>query len=313
MENKKKRKFGMENIELTLLSIPTITWFILFCYLPIMGIIMAFKRYRIFPRKGFFYSLLNSEWVGLNNFKFILKTNDIYILLRNTIVYNIIFIIMGIVIPVTLAILIKELYSTFRSKLYQTLMFFPYFMSWVIVSYFIYAFLSTDKGVINNILVYFGKERVSWYTQSDYWPYLLVFIRNWKATGYGMIVYLATIAGIDPTLYEAAVVDGASKWQQVKYITLPGLKRVIIIMFILSVGGIFYSDFGLFYQSTRGVPGSLFNVAATLDTYVFNALKGGSPIGTITAVALLQSIACCITILTANYIVKKVDKESAII
>ncbi|WP_197035235.1 ABC transporter permease [Oceanivirga salmonicida] len=313
MENKKKRKFGMENIELTLLSIPTITWFILFCYLPIMGIIMAFKRYRIFPRKGFFYSLLNSEWVGLNNFKFILKTNDIYILLRNTIVYNIIFIIMGIVIPVTLAILIKELYSTFRSKLYQTLMFFPYFMSWVIVSYFIYAFLSTDKGVINNILVYFGKERVSWYTQSDYWPYFLVFIRNWKATGYGMIVYLATIAGIDPTLYEAAVVDGASKWQQVKYITLPGLKRVIIIMFILSVGGIFYSDFGLFYQSTRGVPGSLFNVAATLDTYVFNALKGGSPIGTITAVALLQSIACCITILTANYIVKKVDKESAII
>lgn len=311
--NKLKTFLRSDNTELTLLSIPTLIWFALFSYLPIFGIIMAFKRYKIVPRKGFFYSLFHSKWVLFDNFKFIFSTNDIYILLRNTILYNVVFIILGIIIPVTLAILLKELYSTFRSKIYQTMMFFPHFMSWVIVSYFIYAFLSTDKGILNSIMLKFGFERINWYQNSKYWPMFLIIINVWKTSGYATIIYLATITGIDPTLYEAAVIDGASKWQQIKYITLPGLKKVIIIMFILSLGRIFYSDFGLFYQSTRGVPGSLFNVAATLDTYVFNALKQGSPIGMISAVTLLQSVACCITILSANYIIKKFDKESGII
>lgn len=310
---KRKYKWLRDDTELAFISIPTIIWYILFSYLPMFGVVLAFKLYRIYPRSGFIYSLYKSPWVGISNFKFIFQSNDIYILLRNTIGYNIIFIILGIVLPVTLAILIKELYSKIRSKFYQTLMFFPYFMSWVVVSYFIYAFLSTDSGVVNGVLKYFGKEPINWYISPKYWPYLLVFIQLWKNTGYAMIVYLATIAGIDTTLYEAAVIDGASKWQQIRYITLPSIKKVIIIMFILAVGRIFYSDFGLFYQSTRFVPGSLFNVAATLDTYVFNSLKGGLPIGMITAVTLLQSIACCICILGTNWIIKKFDKESAII
>lgn len=308
-----KIRWTRDDTELLILSIPTTIWFILFSFLPMFGVILAFKRYKVFPRHGFFYSVFKSDWVGFSNFKFILKSNDIYILLRNTILYNILFIILGIVVPVALAILIKEMYSQFRSKVYQTFMFFPYFMSWVIVSYFIYAFLSADKGVINNILKYFGKDPVIWYTNPKYWPFFLVFINLWKNVGYSMIVYLATIAGIDTSLYEAAMIDGATKWQQVRHITLPGIKKVIIIMFILSVGRIFYSDFGLFYQSTRGVPGSLFNVSATLDTYVYNALKSGSPIGMITAVTLLQSIACCILILGTNKFIKKIDEESAII
>lgn len=306
-------KIKRDDFELSLLSLPSIIWFVVFAYLPMFGIILAFKRYRIFPRKGFLYNIINSEWMGIDNFKFIFKSNDIHILLRNTIVYNVIFIILGIVLPVTFAILIKEMYSQFRSKFYQTLTFFPFFMSWVIVSYFIYAFLSTDKGVINGILKYFGKDAIRWYTTPEYWPYFLIFTQIWKTTGYSTIVYLAAISGIDSTLYEAAVVDGATKWQQVRNITLPGIKKVIIIMFLLAVGRIFYSDFGLFYQATRGVPGSLFNVAATLDTYVYNALRAGSPVGMISAISLLQSIACCITILSANAIVKKIDKESSII
>lgn len=306
-------KFKRDDIELSILSFPATLYFILFAYLPMFGIILPFKRYRIFPQKGFLYNIIHSDWIGFDNFKFIFKSKDIYILLRNTIVYNVIFIILGIVVPVALAILIRELYSQFRSKFYQTLTFFPYFMSWVIVSYFIYAFLSTDKGVVNNLLKYFKFETIKWYTSPEYWPFLLVFIQMWKTAGYSTIVYLATISGIDTSLYEAAVIDGASKWDQVKYITLPGIKKVVIIMFLLSVGRIFYSDFGLFYQSTRGVPGSLFNVAATLDTYVYNALKSGSPMGMIASVSLLQSIACFITIMTANYIVKKIDKESSII
>lgn len=150
----------------------------------------------------------------------------------------------------------------------------------------------------------FGVDPIRWYTEPKYWPFFFVFIQMWKTTGYSTIVYLATIASIDPRLYEAAVIDGASKWQQIKYITLPGIKKVVIIMFLLSVGRIFYSDFGLFYQVTRGVPGSLFNVAATLDTYVYNALKTNAPIGMISVVSFLQSVACCICILTANWLVK---------
>lgn len=308
-----KKFIKRDDIELSILSASTFIWFILFTYLPMFGIIIAFKRYRFSPGKNFFQSLLDSEWVGLKNFKFVFKSNDIHILLRNTIVYNIVFIILGIVVPVTLAILIREMYSAIRSKFYQTLTFFPFFMSWVVVSYFIYAFLSTDKGVVNGLLMKFGIEPIRWYTDPKYWPFLFVFIQMWKTTGYSTIVYLATISSIDPRLYEAAVIDGATKWQQVKHITLPGIKKVVIIMFLLSVGRIFYSDFGLFYQVTRGVPGSLFNVSATLDTYVYNALKTNAPIGMISAISLLQSIACCVCILVANWLVKKLDKESGII
>ena len=277
------------------------------------GLIIAFKEYKLTPGKGFLYSLLHSEWVGFDNFKFFLSSNTFSMLLRNTILYNIVFIILGIVIPVAMALAINELYSKRTSKVYQTMMFFPYFMSWVVVSYFVFAMLNPDKGLANTVLQMMGKDKVMWYSQPRYWPAILIFMQVWKSVGYNMVVYLASITGIDGSLYEAAMLDGASKWQQIRYITLPSIKSVMVMMFILSVGRIFYSDFGLFYQVTQGIPNSLNNVASTFDTFIYMALQSNVSIGRTAAAGLFQSVSCCITVLLANFIVSKVDEESAII
>ncbi len=317
-EQKKKRhvlkkKWTRDDTELTLLALPTTIWYFLFSFMPMFGIIIAFKNYKTYPGHGFIYNLLHSDWVGFDNFEYLVKSNSIFILLRNTIGYNLIFIILGIIFPVTLAVMMSLLYSKRKSKVYQTFMFFPHFMSWVVVSYFVYAFLSMDKGMFNSILENLGKEGVKWYLDPTYWPFILVFMQMWKTVGYSMVVYLASITGIDGVLYEAAVIDGASKWQQVRYITIPSIKTVIIMMFILNVGRIFYSDFGLFYQVTRGVPGSLYDVTATLDTYVYAALQSSTPIGMTAAATFFQSVTCAATILLTNWIVSKIDEESAII
>ena len=276
------------------------------------GLLIAFKQYKIFPRQTFLYNLLHSDFVGLKNFKFFVTNNSFLMLLRNTLVYNIVFIILGIVIPVALAIMINELYSKRAGKVYQTMMFFPHFLSWVVVSYFVFAFLNYDYGMLNRIVTSLGGEKHRWYSEATYWPLFFVVLKTWKGTGYGMVVYLASITGIDTSLYEAAMLDGASKWQQAKYITLPLLKTVIVMMFILSVGGIFASDFGLFYQVTQGVPNSLNKVASTFDTYIYSALQGNAPIGKTAAASTFQSVACCITILLANFIVSKIDSDSAV-
>lgn len=319
MENKKptetkhKHKWTRDDLELAFLGLPTFVWYLLFCYLPMFGLIIAFKKYRIFPGQSFVSNLLKSDWVQFDNFKFFVNNNTFAMLLRNTLLYNIVFIILGIVIPVSLAMMINELYSKKLSKTYQTMMFFPHFLSWVVVSYFVYAFLNPTKGLLNNIIVSMGGERILWYGEAKYWPFIFVIMAVWKGTGYSMVVYLASITGIDQSLYEAAMLDGASKWQQARYITLPMLKTIIIVMFILSVGRIFYSDFGLFWQVTQGVPNSLHKVASTFDTFIYSALRGSTPIGRTAAASLFQSVSCCITILLANWIVRKVDPDSAII
>ncbi len=310
---KTKKKWTKDDTELTLLALPTTIWYVLFCFLPMFGIIIAFKNYKIFPGHGFFYNLFSSQWAGFDNFQFLIKSNVLALLLRNTIAYNIVFIILGILIPVTLAIMISLIYSKRKSKVYQTMMFFPHFMSWVVVSYFVYAFLSIDKGMFNSVLKMLDKDIIQWYMEPKYWPFILIFMQLWKTVGYSTVVYLASITGIDGTLYEAAVIDGATKWQQVKYVTLPSIKTIVIMMFILNVGKIFYSDFGLFYQVTREIPSSLYNVASTIDTYVYKALQSTTPIGMTAAATFFQSVACCITILLANWIVRKIDDESAII
>lgn len=308
-----KQKWTRNDTELTILAIPTFMWYILFSFLPMFGLIMAFKNYKLVPGHGFVYSILHSEWSGFKNFEFLIKSNDLFIILRNTILYNLVFIVVGMIFAVGLAIMINELYSKRKSKIYQTLMFFPYFMSWVVVTYFLDAFLNQENGLINGILQDMGKDPIQWYMKAGAWPVILIFMYLWKSTGYNMVIYLSSISGIDTTLYEAASIDGATKWQQVKNITLPCLKGVIIMMFILNVGKIFYSDFGLFYQLSQGAAGSIFNTTATIDTYVFNALKSNTPVGMTSAVTFFQSVACCITILAANAIVKKLDKDSAII
>lgn len=312
-QTRKLRRWTRDDIELALLGLPTFVWYILFCYLPMFGLIIAFKKYRIFPEQSFISNLFKSNWAGFDNFKFFINNNTFSMLLRNTILYNIVFILLGIIVPVSLALMINELYSKRLSKTYQTMMFFPHFLSWVVVSYFVYAFLNPTKGLLNNIIVSLGGERVFWYSEPKYWPFIFVIMNLWKGTGYSMVVYLASITGIDHSLYEAAMLDGASKWQQARYITLPMLKTIIIVMFILSVGRIFYSDFGLFWQVTQGVPNSLHKVASTFDTFIYSALRGSTPIGRTAAASMFQSICCCVTILLANWIVRKIDPDSAII
>lgn len=270
---------------------------------------IAFKKFKI--NGGFLKSFLTSEWVGLDNFKFLFSTGDIWLIIKNTLAYNIVFIVLGIIVPVAAAIAIGQLHSKRLAKVYQTAMFMPYFLSWVVVTALVWAFLSFDKGLVNNMLDSLGMERQQWYMKPQMWPPFLVFMNLWKGVGYGMVVYLASITGIDKSYYEAAGIDGATIWQQIRYITLPLMKTVIILMFIMNVGRIFYSDFGLFYQVPRD-SNSLYDVVYTLDVYVYKQLKT-STTGMSAAAAFIQSVAGCITILTANAVVRKFDKESAMI
>lgn len=223
-----------------------------------------------------------------------------------------VFICLGLVIPVTLAILMSQLYNRKLAKICQTCMFLPHFMSYVVVSYFVWAFLSYDKGFVNNLLLSMGSDPKQWYMEPAYWPFLVVFINTWKGLGYGMVVYLATITGIDSTYYEAAIIDGATKWQQSRYITLPMLRPIIAIMFIMSIGGIFRSDFGLFYQVPRNSP-SLYNVVTTLDVYIYNALGQSTNVGMASAAAFMQSALGCIFLLVANTVVKRIDSDAGLI
>lgn len=309
---KKKKTSGWkkfkENKELLFLTIPGTLWFIAFAYLPMFGILIAFKDWRI--HGNFFESLIKSEFVWFKNFEFLFKSTDAWVITRNTVLYNIVFIFLGIALPVTLAILLKELLNKKLSKFYQSAMFLPYFLSWVIVSYCLYAFLSPEKGFVNSMLTSMGQDGVSWYTEAKYWPIIIIFMSQWKGLGYGTVVYLASICGIDKSFYEAAMIDGATKWQQVKYITLPLLKPVMIIMFITAVGGMFRADFGLFYQLPKN-SGALYSVTNVIDTYVYRGLTNLGNIGMSSAAALYQSFVGLILILGTNAIVKKVDEENA--
>ncbi len=311
----KKRKFSWtrDDTELTLLCLPTTVWYILFCFLPMFGIIIAFKHYSVTaPDRSFFYNLLVSPNAGFDNFTFIFQSGGMWDVVKLTLFYNIIFQILGIFVPVTLALLMSQLYSKRYGKICQTCMFFPHFMSWVVVTYFVYAFLSTDNGLVNSVMENLGKESVNWYMEKSFWPPFLIFLNTWKGMGYGMVVYLATITGIDATMYEAALIDGATKWQQTRYITIPHLKSVIIMMFILNIGGLVRSDFGLFYQVPRA-SGSLTPVTNTIDVYIYNALKTQFSPDMASAASFLQSVIGCCLILLSNWIIGKIDAESTII
>lgn len=305
---KDRMKRFKNNKELLLLTIPGAIWFLVFAYLPMFGVIVAFKRWRI--HGGFFESLMNSKWVGFDNFKFLFQSSDAWLITKNTVLYNLVFIILGIVLPVTLAILLNELLNKKLAKFYQSSMFLPYFLSWVVVSYCLYAFLSPEKGYVNGILQSMGGKGISWYTEPKYWPFIIIFMSQWKAVGYGTVVYLASICGIDKSYYEAAMIDGASKFQQIKYITVPLLKPVMIIMFITSIGGMFRGDLGLFYQLPKD-SGALYPVTNVIDTYVYRGLMNLGDIGMSSAASLYQSFVGLILIVTSNAIVRKVDEENA--
>lgn len=290
-----------------LMVLPGTIWLLVFSYLPMFGTVLAFKDFKISPG-GFIESLVSSKWVGLDNFKFLFTSGDAFRITRNTVVYNLIFIILGLVFAVFVAIILSEIANKKLGKIYQTSMLFPHFLSWVIVSYFVFSFLSFDKGMLNSVLGTFGVDPVSWYSEPKHWPFILVFMNIWKGVGYGSIVYLAAIVGIDRTYFEAARIDGASKWQQIKNITIPLLIPLMIVLTIMAIGGIFRSDFGLFYQVPRN-SAVLYPVTDVIDTYIYKGLMNMGNIGMSTAAGLYQSIVGFVLIMTTNFLVKKLDPE----
>ena len=291
---------------LYLMFLPGVIYLFINNYIPMFGIQIAFRQYN--ARDGVY----GSPWCGLKNFEFLFRTNDAFIMVRNTLLYNLVFIILGTVLAVSVAIILNEIKSKMAKQLYQTVILIPYLISMVIVSYLVFAFLSSGNGYINNsLLKALGREPIDWYNSPQYWPFILVIVNVWKSLGYNMILYYATICGIDHTLYEAAVVDGASRWQQIKNVTLPGLKSTIIILTLMALGGIFRSDFGLFYQVPQN-SGPLISVTQTIDTYVYRGLMQTNNIGMSSAAGVYQSVVGFILVVTANFIVRKVDNESSL-
>ena len=275
-------------------------------YLPMAGITMAFRK--INYRLGIF----RSPWCGFDNFKFLFASGQFGTMVRNTILYNICFIVVGTVCAIAVAILLNEIRSKIANRFYQTVILLPYLMSWVVVSYLVYAFLSGETGFINNsILKPLGLQTINFYQEQKYWPFILILINLWKNVGFSMIIYLSAIVGISNDLYESARVDGASRWQQITKITLPCLKPTVITMFIISISKMFYSDFGLFYQVPKN-SGILYPVTQTIDTYVYNALMNQNNPGMSAAAGFLQAIIGFILVVAANALIRKVSREDAI-
>ena len=303
MKTRKRSRwfYFKKNLPLTMMALPGIILMILFKYLPLSGIVLAFKQYNI--RDGIF----GSAWNGFKNFEYLSRTKHAWIITRNTLGYNLLFIVLDLVLAVTMAIILNELHQKRAAKVYQTIFMAPYFLSWVVVSFIAYSLLSVDNGFINRA---FGLN-VTWYSEPSAWPFILVIFQIWKTLGYSTVMYLGTIVGISNDYYEAALMDGATKWQQIRYITLPSLKSMMIVLTILAIGKIFYADFGLFYQLPRN-SGPLFPVTNVIDTYVYRALKENGNIGMSAAASLYQSLVGFILVLVSNFIVRKIDKDSAL-
>lgn len=304
--NTKVKKTKSKNLPLMMIALPGILYLIINNYVPMFGVFLAFKNYSL--RKGVF----GSEWCGFQNFEFLFKTKDAWIMTRNTLVYNIVFIIVGTMAAIAVAVMMCELGKRTRVKFFQAALLLPNLLSWVVIGFIAYAFLNADTGFINKtILAGIGADPVSWYSYTGAWPVILVIVYLWKNMGYQSIVYMASISGIDKSIYEAAAIDGATKLQQIFKITLPMLKSTVITLTLMSIGRIFYSDFGLFYQVPQN-SGALFQVTQTIDTYVYRGLMELNDVGMSAAAGFYQSLVGFVLVLAANAIVRKVDAENAL-
>ena len=293
-------------IPLYLMALPALIYLFINNYMPLYGMQIAFRE--LDYSKGVF----NGAFVGLRNFKFLFTTDEAFIMVRNTVLYNLLFIVFGTVFSLIVAILFAEIKNKIATKVYQSAILIPHFISMVIVSYLAFAYLSAETGFINNtILKLFGAEPIAWYSEPKYWPVILLFINTWKGMGYSLLMYTARLLTISDEYYEAARIDGASKLQQIFCITLPLLKPAIIMMIILSLGRMFYSDFGLFYQVPMN-SGALYNVTTTIDTYSFRALMSLGDITMSTATGVFQSTVGFILILSSNLLIRKISREDAL-
>lgn len=302
---RRKNALGVHNDKAYLMmAFPGALHCIIFCYLPLIGIFIAFKDI------DYSLGILRSPWCGLSNFEFLFRNPDAFVIFRNTICYGAVGIVLGAVCPVAMAIAFTKLMNKFASKVYQTVAMLPNFISWIVVSYIVLSFLDYNHGAVNHLLARFGVEPVDWYKTIKPWPYILVFLPLWKSLGYSSVVYTASIAGIDASLYEAAAIDGATPHQQTRYITLPQLMNIIVIMLIMNIGSLISSNFDLFYTVPKE-SGTLFPVTNVINTFVFRALRINNDVGMSSAAGLLQSVVGFILVVTSNFIVKKIDEDKA--
>lgn len=302
------KKLGkwQKSISLFILAAPGLIYLLINNYIPMFGIFIAFKDL------NFVKGIFGSDWVGFDNFKFLFKTDIAYTITRNTILYNLAFIVLGTLLSIFIAVLMAELINKAYSKLFQTGLVLPNIISMVVLSYLVFAFLNSDNGFINmSILRPLGLDEISWYSEAHRWPYILIIVNLWKTAGYSSIIYFAFISGIDKSLYEAAKIDGAGKLRQIYSITLPLLTPIIIILGLLNVGRIFNSDFGLFYQVPLN-SGALYSTTQTIDTYVYRALMELNDMGMSAAAGLYQSIVGFVLVIIANAIVRKISPDHAL-
>lgn len=286
--------------------LPGLAYLFINNYMPLPGLVIAFKQYS--GIKGIY----GSKWIGFKNFEYLFKTSDAWVITRNTILYNLVFIVMNTVLAILIAVILSEMNGRLK-KVYQSTILLPNLISTVIIGYLVFAFCSVENGFINNsILPLFGIDAIAWYSKAKYWPFIIVFVNAWKSIGYLCIVYLATIMGFDRAYYESAAIDGATRWKQFKYITLPLLKPTIIMLTLMAIGRIFYSDFGLFYQVPMN-QGALYSTTNTIDTYVYRGLLQLGNISMSAAAGLYQSVVGFILVFVANMVVRKIDKDSALI
>lgn len=290
------------NLNLLLMALPGVILLFVFAYLPMFGLMIAFKDYR------FNLGIFGSEWVGFENFRFLFGTDAAWRITRNTIVMNSIFIVVNTSASLLVAILLNEVFKSRMVKYYQTLLFFPYFISWVVASYFVFGLLNGNTGLVNQVFAGLGLDPVIWYRAPEYWPAILTLAHLWNGLGFGSIIYLAGILGISPELYEAAKIDGANKWQQIRFITLPMLMPLIIILTLLAVGKIFNADFGLFYFLPRDTP-MLYSTTDVIDTFVYRSLVELGNISMAAAAGFYQSVVGFVLVILANWAVRRYNED----
>lgn len=305
---KTKHGFGAElkkNKALFVMIAPATIFVIIMMYLPMSGLVMAFKNYR------YDLGVFGSEWSGLTNFKFLFASGTGWLITKNTILYNLLNLITSQLLSVVLAVFITEINNKIFKKVTQSIIFLPYFISWVIVGVFIFNIFNYETGLLNGILGFFGIDPVNVYGMPGVWPFIICLFNAWKWCGYNSVIYIAAITAVDQEIYEAAGIDGANIFQRIWYITLPNIKPTIITMLLLQIGRILRGDFEMFYQIV-GNNGQLFNATDVIDTYVFRSLMAGSSLGQTAAASLYQSVVCFVIIIIVNAVVKKIDSDYAL-
>ncbi|WP_139997111.1 ABC transporter permease [Paenibacillus paridis] len=297
----------LRNRTLLLMFLPVATLLFLFNYLPLAGLVIAFKDFDF--AKGIF----GSDWMDplLNNFDYLFSSSTAFRAMRNTILLNALFITVGLLFEVGFALLLNEIRNKYFKRVTQSLTFLPFFISWIVVGVFAYNLMNFESGAINRVLETIGMQPIDFYSEAGLWPLILTIAVRWKVTGYGTIIYLAALTSIDNSYYEAASIDGATRWQQIRYISIPMLRPTIIILTLLAVGRIMNADFGMFYAMV-GDASLLFPTTDVIDTFVYRSLRKSGDIGMASAAGFLQSIIAFVLIIGSNYAARKIDKDSAI-